>query len=144
MLLGKNERYNILNTAPHSDSRNTPCAHHAITQAEGNTTKSYHAVTDCFQNGDFSFQIPRHGGNCFSGNDLRNIVGGSKQDSTALITALFPHAQFHEENLPSGDAWRRVRGGAELSASRRNKVIDSQCAFSRLYVGSRSALLTYL
>src|SRR6516162_1820365 len=44
-----NERYNILNTARILTSRNTPCAHHAITRAKVNTTKNYHAATDCFQ-----------------------------------------------------------------------------------------------
>jgi hypothetical protein len=48
--------------------------------------------------------------------------------------SLFPHAEFHEENLPSGDAWRRVRGIAEVLASRWNKAINSQCVFPWIYV----------
>ena len=36
--------------------------------------------------------------------------------------------------MPSGDTWRRVRGIAEASGLRRNKVINGQWAFSRLYV----------
>jgi len=46
--------------------------------------------------------------------------------------------------MPSGDTWRRVRGIAEASGSRRNKVINGQWAFSRLYVALCSAQLTYL
>jgi len=65
---------------------------------------------------------------CVPCHDRQQSSPPTKQDSTALITALFPHAQFDEENLPSRGGWRQVT--AEMSAPRRSKMITAG-AFSR-------------
>ena len=101
------------------------------------------AFLESFRKRDFSFQISRRGRICFSSNGLQGTAAGKQTISTALTATLRRHGiEFHDRNLPSRSAWRKVQGVAEASPSRRSKAITTSAFFSLPDVASCSALLT--